>query len=59
MALFSRRPKPADAEATPVAPAADTLPEIRAAARSLLPGARIRRRLVCRYTLVWELDDPV
>ena len=37
----------------PVAPAADTLPEIRAAARTLLPGARVHRRLFWRYTLVW------
>jgi SAM-dependent methyltransferase len=37
----------------PVAPATESLPEIRAAARSLLPGARIRRRLFWRYTLVW------
>jgi hypothetical protein len=37
----------------PVAPATATLRQTRAAARSLLPGARIRRRLFWRYTLVW------
>lgn len=34
----------------PVAPATGALPEIRAAARSVLPGTRIRRRLFWRYT---------
>ncbi|WP_280236911.1 class I SAM-dependent methyltransferase [Nocardia cyriacigeorgica] len=32
----------------------DTLAEIRAAAADLLPGARIRRRLLWRYTLLWR-----
>ena len=38
----------------PVAEARETLPEIRAAARALVPEARIRRRLFWRYTLVWN-----
>jgi SAM-dependent methyltransferase len=37
----------------PVAAAAEPLAEIRAAARAVLPGVRIRRRLFWRYTLVW------
>jgi SAM-dependent methyltransferase len=43
----------------PVAAAVSSLPEIRATARRLLRGARIRRRLFWRYTLVWELDGAV
>ncbi|HEY6749060.1 MAG TPA: class I SAM-dependent methyltransferase [Mycobacteriales bacterium] len=41
-----------------VAPATETLPQIRAAARTLLPGARIRRRLFWRYTLTWTAGGP-
>jgi SAM-dependent methyltransferase len=51
------------AMSAPTAPAVESLPEIRAAARSLLPGARVRRRLFWRYTFVWvapaELDGSV
>jgi hypothetical protein len=47
----------------PVAPAVESLPEIRAAVRALLPGAQVRRRLFWRYTLAWtapsELDGRV
>lgn len=50
--LRSAGPAPTGMSA-PVAPAAESLPDIRAAARSVLPGARIRRRLFWRYTLVW------
>jgi SAM-dependent methyltransferase len=50
--LRSPGPAPAGMSA-PVAPATGTLPEIRAASQALLPGARIRRRLFWRYTLVW------
>ncbi len=32
---------------------AETLPEIRKASESVLPGAIVRRRLFFRYTLVW------
>ncbi|WP_067656232.1 class I SAM-dependent methyltransferase [Nocardia harenae] len=38
----------------PVAEPRETLAEIRAAAAAELPGARIRRRLFWRYTLVWD-----
>jgi len=41
----------------PVPPIKDpdlTLPQIRAGARDLLPGARIRRRLYFRYSLVYQ-----
>ena len=38
----------------PVADPALSLSEIRAIATSMLPGARLRRRLFVRYTLVWE-----
>jgi SAM-dependent methyltransferase len=43
-----------DHEHMPVLDARDTLPEIRAAARELTPGARIRRRVFWRYTLAWH-----
>ncbi|GAA5092993.1 class I SAM-dependent methyltransferase [Nocardia iowensis] len=32
----------------------DTYPEIRAAAAEILPGARLRRRALLRYTLLWH-----
>ena len=38
----------------PVVEPRQTLPEIAAVARALLPGARVRRRLFFRYTLEWE-----
>ena len=37
----------------PTAPPETTLAEIRAAAAQVLPGARIRRRLFWRYSLVY------
>jgi hypothetical protein len=37
----------------PVCGAQETLADIRAAARELTPGARIRRRVYWRYTLLW------
>lgn len=37
----------------PATAAAETFPEIRAVARQLLPGIRMRRRLFWRYTAVW------
>ncbi|AZM47032.1 SAM-dependent methyltransferase [Streptomyces sp. WAC 06738] len=55
---------PARADAVPVhmtAPTADpeeTLAEIRAAAAAELPGARIRRRLFWRYSLVYDAPRP-
>jgi SAM-dependent methyltransferase len=41
-------------EHMPVREAQDTLPEIRAAARELTPGARVRRRVFWRYSLAWR-----
>lgn len=38
----------------PVEDPVETLPEIRAAADRIVPGAQIRRRLLFRYTLVWR-----
>ena len=49
--LRATRPHaPVDA---PIAEPRETLAEIRAAAARQLPGARIERRLLWRYTLVW------
>ncbi|MGZ3147607.1 class I SAM-dependent methyltransferase [Lentzea chajnantorensis] len=41
----------------PVVWTAPTLAEIRAAARESTPGARVRRRLFWRYTLVWDAPE--
>lgn len=41
------------AMSAPTAAPRETLPELRALAAALLPGARIRRRLFWRYTLTW------
>lgn len=49
------RPGPRPASMTaPVASPTHTLAQIRAEARRLLPGARLRRRLFWRYTLLWQ-----
>jgi SAM-dependent methyltransferase len=40
----------------PVRPATMSFPEIVREARRILPGARLRRRLFWRYTLVWHQD---
>ncbi|MFD7700886.1 class I SAM-dependent methyltransferase [Streptomyces caelestis] len=40
----------------PVRPATMGFPEIAREARRVLPGARLRRRLFWRYTLVWRRD---
>lgn len=45
--------RPADPGAAVLDPA-DTLHQIRTAAAAVLPGARIRRRLLWRYTLLWR-----
>lgn len=42
----------------PLADPTTTLGEIRAAARDLLPGARIRRHVYWRYSLVWSAAAP-
>jgi SAM-dependent methyltransferase len=44
-------------EHMPVLDAQDTLPEIRAAARELTPGAQIRRRVFWRYSLAWHRPE--
>jgi hypothetical protein len=46
----------------PVAPVKDpvaTFAEIRAAARTRLPGVTVRRRLFFRYTLRWDKPREV
>jgi trans-aconitate methyltransferase len=48
--------KPHDAE-MPVVMTAPTLPEIRAAAAEIVPGARIRRHVFWRYSLVWRAPE--
>lgn len=48
--------KPHDPE-MPVVLTAPTLPEIRAAAREITPGARIRRHVFWRYSLVWRAPE--
>lgn len=48
--------KPHDTE-MPMVMTAPTLPEIRAAAAEILPGARIRRHLFWRYSLVWRAPE--
>ncbi|MCX2954784.1 class I SAM-dependent methyltransferase [Lentzea sp. NEAU-D7] len=41
----------------PVVMSAPTLHEIRVAAAEVLPGARVRRRLFWRYSLVWHAPE--
>ncbi|MFE5207135.1 class I SAM-dependent methyltransferase [Streptomyces sp. NPDC056600] len=57
MALIKNRgrtgPRPVSMTA-PTRPAAMTFTEIVREARQVLPGARLRRRLFWRYTLVWR-----
>lgn len=48
--------KPHDTE-MPVVMTAPTLPEIRAAAAEIIPGARIRRHVFWRYSLVWRASE--
>ncbi|WP_309094590.1 class I SAM-dependent methyltransferase [Streptomyces sp.] len=48
-----RAPRPV-ALSAPTRPADMTFPEIAREARAVLPGARLRRRLFWRYTLVWH-----
>ncbi|WP_112263555.1 class I SAM-dependent methyltransferase [Lentzea terrae] len=48
--------KPHDTE-MPVVMTAPTLPEIRAAAPEIVPGARIRRHVFWRYSLVWRAPE--
>jgi SAM-dependent methyltransferase len=45
------------AMSAPTAPATETLREIYRAAGTVLPGARIRRRLFWRYTLTWTRPE--
>lgn len=48
--------KPHDSE-MPMVMTAPTLPEIRAAAAEITPGARVRRHLFWRYSLVWRAPE--
>lgn len=48
--------KPHDTE-MPVVMTAPTLPEIRAAAAEITPGARIHRHVFWRYSLVWRAPE--
>lgn len=48
--------KPHDTE-MPMVMTAPTLPEIRAAAAEIVPGARVRRHLFWRYSLVWRAPE--
>ncbi|MFJ1756075.1 class I SAM-dependent methyltransferase [Kitasatospora sp. NPDC088134] len=48
-----KAPRPASMTA-PTRPATMTFPDITREARRLLPGARLRRRLFWRYSLVWQ-----
>ncbi|MEU0383138.1 class I SAM-dependent methyltransferase [Streptomyces chartreusis] len=57
MALLKNRGRPAPRPVSmtaPTRPADMTFPEIVREARTVLPGARLRRRLFWRYTLVWH-----
>ncbi|MFJ8467686.1 class I SAM-dependent methyltransferase [Streptomyces swartbergensis] len=57
MALLKNRGRPAPHPVSMTArtsPADMTFPEIAREARNVLPGARLRRRLFWRYTLVWR-----
>jgi len=42
-----------DRVTAPTAPPKMTLDELRVRAAQLLPGARVRRRLLWRYTIAW------
>ncbi|GAA4311293.1 class I SAM-dependent methyltransferase [Streptomyces venetus] len=58
MALLKNRGRPAPRPVSMTArtsPADMTFPEVVREARAVLPGARLRRRLFWRYTLVWHL----
>jgi ubiquinone/menaquinone biosynthesis C-methylase UbiE len=43
-----------DSKAAPEKAPTRTLKEIKAAANAVTPGARIRRHLLWRYSLIWE-----
>jgi SAM-dependent methyltransferase len=57
MAARGRAGKPHDA-GMPVWPAEASWREITAAARDLVPGARLRRRFFWRYSLLWHRPMP-
>nr|WP_233571664.1 hypothetical protein [Cellulomonas triticagri] len=59
-ALLHRRATEARLGATaPTAAPEVTLADVRATVRVLLPGARVRRRLFWRYSVVWTASDTV
>ncbi|GGN19165.1 SAM-dependent methyltransferase [Lentzea pudingi] len=55
-AVSGRSERPHDPEML-VVMTAPTLPEIRVAAREVLPGVRVRRRLFWRYSMVWHAPE--
>jgi hypothetical protein len=57
LAARGRAGKPHDA-GRPARPAETSWTEITAAARELVPGARLRRRFFWRYSLLWHWPVP-
>lgn len=53
-ARIARRRRGEWEHGAPIAEVTTSHAEVRAAAREILPGARLRRRLYWRYTLVWR-----
>ncbi|MFF3064993.1 class I SAM-dependent methyltransferase [Oerskovia sp. NPDC057915] len=53
-ARIARRRRGEWEHGSPIAEVTTSHGELRAAAREILPGARLRRRLYWRYTLVWR-----
>ncbi|MEV7960889.1 MULTISPECIES: class I SAM-dependent methyltransferase [Oerskovia] len=53
-ARIARRRRGEWEHGSPIAEVTTSHAELRAAARQILPGARLRRRLYWRYTLVWR-----
>ncbi|KRD36900.1 hypothetical protein ASE27_10670 [Oerskovia sp. Root918] len=53
-AVWARRRRGEWEHGSPIAEVTTSHAELRAAAREILPGARLRRRLYWRYTLVWR-----
>ncbi|MGW6006634.1 class I SAM-dependent methyltransferase [Oerskovia enterophila] len=65
-ARIARRRRGEWEHGSPIAEVTTSHSELHAAARDILPGARLRRRLYWRYTLVWrapagsaDQDEPV
>ncbi|WP_210410935.1 hypothetical protein [Oerskovia sp. KBS0722] len=58
-AKIARRRRGEWEHGSPIAEVTTSHAELRAAAREILPGARLRRRLYWRYTLVWRAPETV